>query len=699
MKMNYVFNPDASWGRAAIAQLEIAHQLVEEGRSSRVDLADELAGILNQLNVDYELIVAGFLYEAFDGELARQAAIEARLGARIGQSYGEMCRLLDVNAPWLSGADLKSGGHQLMLLSMMKDVRLAFLLLGHQLLRMRHLKGAPADMIKREAAFTRYVFAPMANRLGIGQLKWELEDLAFRFSQPEEYKRIASALEERRVDRERYIQQVVGELSYALQAAHIQAKVYGRPKHLFSIWKKMQNKDLDFKDLYDVRALRVMVDDITQCYAALSVVHTVWPFVHGEYDDYIAAPKANGYQSLHTAVHGPEGKTIEVQIRTHEMHEFAELGVAAHWRYKEGGSSKRDEALEKRIESLRMMLSGDVCPVPGLEDSRDEAHIYVLTPQGKVVELVAGATPLDFSYSVHTELGHRCRGAKVNGQMVPLTTPLSSGQEVEIITAKEARPSRDWLVPHFGYLKTSRARSKVKAWFRAQFRREHIESGKGTLQKEVGKDKLAGWPWDALCKRFNYQTAEDIYAAVGRGELGLQQLLHAVEDLQPETQPMQDDDVHLTKATLNSGKVVVQGVGDLMTSLARCCKPMPGDDVVGFITRGRGVTVHRRSCSNVEHMRALEPERFIDIHWGGRGSFEVDIEIEAMDRSGLLRDVTSVLAGEEVNVLAVNTHSDRKVHSAHMRLTLEVRGGDHLNRALARLLQIQSVLEARRVSK
>ena len=699
MKINYTFNPDASWGPKAIAQLEAAHSLVTKGNPEHIALADELAAILNHLNVDQELIVAGFLYEAFNADARRSAEIEPVLGSRIASAYAEMVRLLDPAAPWHSGADLKSGAHQLMLLSMMKDVRLSFLLLGHQLLRMRHLKGQPEDVIKREAQFTRYVFAPMANRLGIGQLKWELEDLAFRFSRPEEYKRIAKALEERRVDRERYIRDVVGELSYALETAQIPAKVYGRPKHIYSIWKKMQNKDLDFKDLYDVRALRVMVDDITQCYSALSVVHSVWPFVHGEYDDYIAAPKPNGYQSLHTAVHGPEDKTIEVQIRTREMHDFAELGVAAHWRYKEGGA-KRDEALERRIESLRMVLSGDACAVPDAEDNHDEAHIYVLTPQGKVVELAAGATPLDFAYAVHTEVGHRCRGAKVNGQMVTLTTSLSSGQEVEVITVKDARPSRDWLVPHFGYLKTSRARSKVKAWFRAQFRQEHIENGKNTLQKEVGKERLGSWPWESLNKRFNYQNVDDIYAAVGRGELGVHQLQHAVKDLQPQADEHPEaDEIHLNKATLSSGKLTVQGVGDLMTSLARCCKPMPGDDVIGFITRGRGVTVHRRNCPNVTHMLQQEPDRFLNIDWGGRGSFEVDVQIEAMDRSGLLRDVTSVLAGEEVNVLAINTHSDRKTHSAYMRLSLEVRGADHLNRALARLQQVQNVIEARRISK
>lgn len=700
MKNNYSFNPDTTWDSGALAQLQQAVSLVSDIPSHLLENGHTLAAILDHMHVDHDLVIAGFLFETLQADADKRTVVNDQLSEGIASLYAEACDLNEKEALWLKDKQPSDGGHQMMLLSMMKDVRLAFLLLAHHLLRMRQAKNETTETKQRLALQTRNLFAPLANRLGIGQLKWELEDLAFRYLQPEQYKAIAKALEERRDDRERYIKDVVGQLQYALESAGIPAAVYGRPKHIFSIWRKMQNKHLAFEDLYDVRALRVQVETVTQCYSALSVVHSVWSFVQGEYDDYIAAPKSNGYQSLHTAVIGPEGKTVEVQIRTKEMHEHAELGVAAHWRYKEGGG-KRDENLEKRIESLRKVLSGEEGAEEELVDDTSEGHIYVLTPKGNVVELSAGATPLDFAYHVHTDVGHRCRGAKVDGHMVPLTTPLHSGQQVDVITAKNGTPSRDWLLPHAGYLKTSRARSKVRHWFKQQFRDEHISSGKAALAHVVSKEQLNNADWSALVERFNFKNVDDLYAAIGRGELGVHQVEHLiVEETQPEEEP-EIQTFQAPKTTRTTKGVSVHGVGDLLTQMARCCKPMPGDDVVGFITRGRGVTVHRRDCANVKQMLHDHADRFIDVSWGEKAvqPYEVDMEIKAMDRSGLLRDITSVLAGEEVNVLGVNTHSNRKTQTAHMRLTVEVQSVEQLNHALSRLAQVQGMLEAHRVGK
>ncbi len=660
------------------------------------EAAGELARLLDTLGADEAVIAAGMLSEGL-GSLADERPLQQAFGDEVCKLYREIRRFIDDPAGWLQAAEQHSEpaeDRQWLLLALLDDIRVVFVLLAHQVLLMRGLKQHPPEQQRQIAAQTRSLFAPLANRLGIARLKWELEDLAFRYLEPVRYHEIARALEERRSDRERYIEQVVEQLRQALREAGIEAEVYGRPKHIYSIWRKMQRKQLDFDQLYDVRALRVMVDTLEQCYGALAVVHGLWHFIPGEYDDYIAAPKPNGYQSLHTAVVGPGEKTLEVQIRTRAMHRHAELGVAAHWRYKEGG--RHDASLESRIESLRALIrgEGDGLAPPATAD------IYVLTPQGRVVELPAGATPLDFAYRVHTELGHRCRGARVDGQMVPLTTPLRSGQQVEILTAKQARPSRDWLNPELGYLKSRRARAKVRHWFKQQYRDEHIAAGRAALQRELGKARVAELDLAALATQFNYQEADDLLAALGRGELGLHSLHNAIardehvpEDAQalpapvPRTAASQDEPGHFI------------GVEGLLTKLARCCKPMPGDDIVGYVTQGRGVSIHRRDCRNLAHLIKRHPRRLLEVDWvvGSRGHYPVDVEVEAMDRPGLLRDVTSVLAGEEVNVLAANTHSNRQRHTARMRLSLEVADGAQLRRVLARLLQVHSVFEARRV--
>ncbi len=579
------------------------------------------------------------------------------------------------------------GDRAALVISAVNDPEALFVLLIAAVLRLHALKDAPDESRRAEAEAVFALHAPLANRLGLGQLKWTLEDLALRYAEPEAYREIARRLEERRADREAYIQRVMTELREALEEAGIPAQISGRPKHIYSIWRKMQRKNKRFEELFDVRAVRVLVDTVDQCYAALSVVHARWPFIPGEYDDYIAAPKANDYQSLHTAVVGPEGKTVEVQIRTHEMHAHAELGVAAHWRYKEGAAAAA--GLERRIEQLRARLAGGPAP-------EGEGPVHVLTPKGEVIALPSGATPLDFAYRIHTEVGHRTRGAKVDGRMVPLSTPLRSGQRVELILTKEPAPSRDWLRPENGYLATSRARAKVRAWFKRQLRDEHRRAGREALVRELGESPAAE-ALATVARRHNFTDPDDLYAAVGRGELGVRQVANALRRL---AEPEDDHAPPLpeTAPPREGGEpprgVIVLGVTDLLTRLAGCCRPLPGDPVRGYISRGRGVTVHRADCPN---LRRLDPERLVEVSWGeAYGTFQADIDVRAVDRAGLLRDLTSILAAQDINVLAAHTHTDRR-REAHLRLTLELSDRDQLQRVLPRLAAIPAVMDVRRV--
>ncbi|MDH5256976.1 MAG: bifunctional (p)ppGpp synthetase/guanosine-3',5'-bis(diphosphate) 3'-pyrophosphohydrolase [Gammaproteobacteria bacterium] len=689
------------------AALSFSRGGLTPGELSKKDSAERenIANVLDHINVDYQTIAAAILLVGLQNQAFEAGDLSSVFEAPIIRLAEEARSLIYEEGLWLdkleddfSEEDVSS--HHMMLLGIMKDARAIFILLAKQLIRMHDLPGQPEKMQRHIAKESRYIFAPLANRLGIGQLKWELEDLAFRYLQPEEYKSIANSLEERRVDREQYMAAFVAQLQAVLDDANVKAEVYGRPKHIYSIWRKMQNKDLQFSDLYDVRAMRVMVDDLAACYTVLSIVHSLWEFIPREYDDYIAAPKNNNYQSLHTAVIGPGGKVVEIQIRTQEMHAHAELGVAAHWRYKEGG--KHDENLEQHIESLRRALSDDANGNNGGDKTlTKQSRIYVLSPKGNVVELPAGSTPLDFAYHIHTDVGHKCRGAKVNGKMVTLTTPLKSGQTVEIITAKNATPSRDWLVSHMGYLKSPRSRAKVKQWFKREFRDEHIADGKAAIAKQVSI-LPSNTALQKLAETFNLGHVDDVFAAVGRGDLGVQQVLNTLkepeENLSPAPLIIPRD--HGQSATRKrSADIVVEGIDELMTSLARCCKPMAGDEVIGFITKGRGVTIHRNDCQNIEEMKRRYPERFIPVKWGeSEGQrYEVDIEIHAMDRSGLLRDITSLLAGESVDVCAANTYTDKKLQQARMRLTIELDSSEKLPRVIAKLLNLRGVFEAVRV--
>ncbi|MGB5939190.1 MAG: bifunctional (p)ppGpp synthetase/guanosine-3',5'-bis(diphosphate) 3'-pyrophosphohydrolase, partial [Rhodanobacter sp.] len=554
------------------------------------------------------------------------------------------------------------------------------------------------------ARLTRDIHAPLANRLGIWQLKWELEDLAFRYLQPDTYRRIANLLDERRADREAFIRQSLDELQRALAAAGIHAELAGRPKHIYSIWKKMQRKSLDFSDLYDIRAVRVLVDSITDCYAALGVVHALWPHLPGEFDDYIARPKANGYQSLHTAVIGPQGKTLEVQIRTHAMHRANELGVAAHWRYKEGGSG--DAEFEAKIAWMRKLLEprgeDDSTLAAELQTELLEDRVYLLTPKGEVFDLARGATVLDFAYLVHTEVGHRCRGAKVNGRIVPLTFQPQSGDRVEILTGKLAEPSRDWLSPHHGYLNTARAKEKVRAWFRKIAHDANLAVGRGMFERELKRLALSSADVTKLPAHFHLKNHDELLIALALGEVTPGQVARVLQEAAqpPEAEVTQSGaPVASRHATLDHSALRIEGIGNLLTTLARCCQPLPGDPVRGFVTKGRGVSVHRTDCGSLARLAARDPDRVIEVSWGSAAAqaYEVDIELRGYDRKGLQKDVTSVVSNAGTHIIASSSRLFVHTGEVEMRFTLRVRDFEQLSTLLGKLQALPNVLDVRRV--
>jgi len=562
---------------------------------------------------------------------------------------------------------------------------------------LRHLAVSGGERERGEAAQDTFeLLAPLANRLGVWQLKWELEDLAFRCQQPEVYKSIARALDEKRSDREAHIARVIALVQGELQAAGIRATLSGRPKHIFSIYRKLQRKGVPFDRLTDVRAVRILVDSVADCYAALGIVHHLWSPVPGEFDDYIAKPKANDYRSLHTAVVGPDGKVLEVQIRTHEMHQHAELGVAAHWRYKE--SAKADARFDRTLSWLRSILDWrkELTDASELAESfvseLFEDSVYVLTPAGRVIDLPKGATPVDFAYHVHSELGHRCRGAKVNGQMVPLYYALSNGQVVEIVAAKEGGPSRDWLNPALGFIRSNRARAKVRQWFNSQEHAQAMAAGRAALEKELARLGRSQMRLEELAGTLHFDAVDDLFLAQARGEITARSLQHAVKGEAPGAEPAAP---HATPARLPTAPgILVVGVDKLLTQLARCCKPAPPDPIVGFVSRGRGITVHRRGCSNVGR---LPPERLIDAQWGRpdpSARFAVDVEVRAGSNPATMRDVLDVLSREKVHVRASSTVV--RDLSARLFYTVEIERIDHLEELLRMLRALPGVTGARR---
>jgi GTP pyrophosphokinase len=603
------------------------------------------------------------------------------------------------------GSAASPEGLRRLLLAIIRDLRVVFILLARQLVRMRKASDLADDERRALAQLTADIHAPLANRLGIWQLKWELEDLAFRYLQPDVYKRIAHLLDERRGDRESWIAEAKGALEAALGKAGVKADIAGRPKHIYSIWRKMQKKGVEFSELYDVRALRILVDDVANCYAALGVVHSTWSYIAGEFDDYIASPKGNQYQSLHTAVIGPHGKTLEVQIRTHEMHRHAELGFAAHWRYKEGGGG--DASFERKIAWMRTLLESkdaredDAALLAGFHTEVIEDRVYLLTPKGQVIDLPRGATVLDFAYSIHTDVGHRCRGAKVNGRIVPLTFQPASGDRIEILTGKTIEPRRDWLSPHHGYLATHRAREKVRAWFKRIDHSQNLAAGRALLDRELKRLALHHVNIDTLPARFQLRTQEELLEALALGDISPGQVSRALHETVAPA-PASAPTAPSPPRARAHGKdtIVIEGVGNLMTQLARCCQPLPGDAVAGFITRGRGVSVHRADCKQLARLRERDTGRVIEVEWGERKelAYEVNVVVRGYDRKWLHKDITNVIAAANAHLIAINTQVDARQGLAEMNFALRVTDFGQLSSLLARLATVPNVLEARRVT-
>ncbi|OZI58150.1 RelA/SpoT family protein [Bordetella genomosp. 4] len=615
-----------------------------------------------------------------------------------------------------------------MLLAMAADLRIVLMRLASRLQTLRWHAASKEPCSVAFARETMDLYAPLANRLGIWQVKWEMEDLSFRFLEPDRYKQIAKLLEEKRVEREAFIEAAIERLQSALAKAGITADVSGRPKHIYSIWNKMRLKGLEFSQLYDLRALRVIVDDVRDCYTALGMIHDMWTPLSEEFDDYISRPKPNGYRSLHTVVTDDDGRPFEVQIRTREMHQFAEYGMAAHWRYKEagakGGQVSASSDYDRQLSWMRQLLAwntdieaGDAnqasaiqnpqagaggnargAQTPGLANRVRDERIYVLTPQARVIELPEGATPVDFAYHLHTDLGHRCRGARVDGQMVPLQTRLATGQTVEIISAKSGGPSRDWLNPQLGFLASPRSRAKVRMWFNAIELQQRINTGQALVEKELQRLGKTAVNLEQLAQSLGFARADDLYVAAAKEEFSLRQIDAVFQEPTPEAEPDAADLAHAHSAdsAARSGKsgVLVVGVGSLLTQLARCCRPAPPDEIAGFVTRGRGVSIHRKGCRSYQALAEREPERIIDVAWGDTSEtfYPVDISVHARDRSGLLRDLSEVFARLRLNVVGVNTQSRQSL--AHMIFTVEVRGGESLNKALAALSEVSGVSSA-----
>lgn len=671
------------------------------------------ATILIDMNMDAETIAATILHAVPEYLDDWRATLETRFGASVAGLVEGISRMEQIQEfseiEGLQDPNRKSGDHaqqieslRKMLLAMVQDIRVVLIKLAERTQTLRRLSGASPAQQKQIAQESQGIFAPLANRLGVWQIKWELEDLSLRYLEPQLYKDVAKMLDERRVDREQYIIDVVAQLKNELSQADIKGEVTGRPKHIYSIIKKMKSKRLDFSEVYDVRAVRVLVDDIKDCYAVLGLIHSMWQPIPGEFDDYIARPKSNNYRSLHTAVSGPRGLALEVQIRTFEMHQHSELGVAAHWRYKEGG--KTDAKFDEKVAWLRQILawkdevseSGDL-----LEQFKSELFqdkVYVLTPQGKVIDLPKGATPIDFAYTVHTDLGHRTRGAKVNGSIVPLNTKLQNGQRVEILTSKLGSPSRDWLNASLGFLQSPGARAKVRHWFKYQHFEENVAQGRVKLDRELHRAGVGTVNQEKIAQKLQFHKLEDFLAAIGRGDISEHQIALAIQE-DTATKPAEPTQPLISKRVTglhsHSG-IVIEGVGNLQTITAKCCKPVPPDAIVGYLTCDHGVTIHRRACSFITRLPEDRRNRLLNAQWGNSQNVytDVDIEVEAHDRQGLLRDISDLFAREKVNAIKANTIS--RNNKALMQFSIEISNLEQLNRLLALIQQVPNVMTARR---
>lgn len=679
-----------------------------------------VAGILADMKLDAETVAAALMHDIIEDTDVTYEELRDEFGSVVANLVNGVTKL--TNLPLRPIENEASNGSKRssavyremeyirkMLLGMGDDVRVVLIKLADRLHNMRTLGYLSPDKQQRIARETLDIFAPLANRLGIWQIKWELEDLSFRYLDGESYRAIAGSLDDRRADREAYLQEVKQTLQRELAKNGIEAVITGRPKHIYSIYRKMQKKNVPLERIYDVRAVRVIVNEVSQCYLVLGIVHSLWHPIPGEFDDYIGKPKDNFYRSLHTAVVDSHGKTLEVQIRTREMHEDAEYGIAAHWRYKEGIKRKNDRAFEERLNYLRRLMEGTEAG----EDAEEfinvmksdvfQDRVYAFTPKGDVVDLPSGATPIDFAYHIHTEIGHRCRGAKVGGRLVPLNYRLRSGDQVEIITAKRGGPSMDWLNSDLGYVVTGRAREKIRHWFKKKDRDEHIKLGRNTLEQNLRRlgviDKIS---FDAVANLFEYEKTDDFLAAIGAGDINGAQITNRVlEDERRKKRESEEELASLKAQTRSyisvdaSNGVTMLGTGGLLVKMAQCCNPVLGDEIVGYITRGRGITVHRADCSNV--LLSRDKERFVSVSWGSIAEeqrYKVPLEIIAYDRNGLLSEISTVIANENVNIAAVEVNTRQQI--ATLFITLEISNNQQLARILSKVECIKNVVEVRR---
>ena len=671
--------------------------------TTRQSTAIEMVEILAELNLDADSLATAYLTPYFINNLVTLETVEEQLGSSIAVLLNGVAQMATISTLAHQGkGTVQVDNIRRMLLAMVEDVRAVVIKLAEQVCHLRNVKNAAEEDRVIAAKETADIFAPLANRLGIGQLKWELEDLSFRYLHPNIYKNIAKQLDDKRLAREAYMEDMVAQVKSRLSEAGIEAEVYGRPKHIYSIYKKMAQKNYEFDQLFDIRAMRIVVQRLQDCYGALGIVHTNWRHLHKEFDDYVATPKQNGYQSIHTVVFGPEGKTVEIQIRTSDMHQDAELGVAAHWMYKEGALPGRGSGYEQKISWLRKLLQWQEEVVDGSDLAQElknqvvEDRVYVFTPRGDIFDLPLGATPLDFAYYIHSNVGHRCIGAKVFGKIVPFTHQLSTGDQVEILTQKQPNPSRDWLNPSLGYIKSSRARAKIHHWFKQLDRDKNLSAGKEILDNELQKLDLNYRDLAPAIKRFNFKELDDLMVAIGAGDIRLNQMLNFVTD-RPEDEPVIRFKTP-TKVTGDNNGIVVDGVGSLMSHVAKCCRPVPGDEIIGYITQGRGIGVHRDDCDSFNNLKTQHPERVISVSWSDdiHNSYALSIRIEASDRSGLIRDISVVLANEKVNVLNMNVNTVDDNQIAIFTMQIEVHDLSGTNRVLSKLHQIEGVHSAKR---
>ncbi|MFT7300574.1 MAG: GTP pyrophosphokinase [Porticoccus sp.] len=679
----------------------------------------EMAEILTELHLyDQDSLVASILYRVVRESRLDIESVQEQFGESV-TTLIEGVRKMAVISTLRADGDGDVFGHVAaqqatkvrgMLVSIIDDVRVALIKIAERTCAIRALKTASKEKRLRVAREVFDVYAPLAHRLGIGQLKWELEDLAFRYLETDEYMRIAKLLNERRMDRQQYIKELTRILEMELSTADLKGEIAGRAKHIYSIWRKMHLKDIGFAQIYDIRAVRVLVPTIADCYTLLGIVHSHWRNIPNEFDDYIATPKENGYRSLHTAVIGPHRKVLEIQIRTYAMHEDAELGVCSHWRYKGTDAKSTVNSYEDKISWLRQVLEwheeieGEhVKGLLSLDNGTD--RIYVFTPEGHVVDLAVGSTPLDFAYRVHTSIGHRCRGAKINGKIVPLNTALQTSDQVIILTGKQESPSRDWLSSALGYIYTARARAKVQQWFRKQNMEQNIHAGKSILEREFRQLNIKDVDLDALSIKYNKHGADGLYSAIGAGDIRVDQVVNATlaqQDMamkpgrlsyisQPKASRYADSDIY------------IYGVGNLLTRIAQCCNPVPGDEISGYITNGRGVSVHRKDCGNLLRLQTIEPDRVLEVCWGSEPKhvYPVKIMLDSYDRSGLLRDVSTVLDKSGLNILAVTSSSDQTNEgvSVGMEVIVEVPSIEELSTVMTRLRKIPNMTKVQRVDE